>query len=125
VFIRVSVIHFLVGAGNTVAILAVYLLLPLVFFLFHPYTLYLVESDVFTVAKVSFVIKQNKCGVSFSRTHPPEATSSQNSGLLYILFHRVQQTTAVLHRHKYSSYAVFHGDDAADTPICRAKLTQL
>jgi len=27
-------------------------------------------SDVFTVAKVGFVIKQNKCGVSFPSTHP-------------------------------------------------------
>jgi len=28
------------------------------------------ESNLFTVANVSFVIKQNKCGVSFSSTHP-------------------------------------------------------
>ena len=61
---------------------------------------------------------------TFLQHTPPEATSSQNSGLLHSLFHKIQQTTAVLQRYKYSSSDVFSGDNA-DKPICHAKLIQL
>jgi hypothetical protein len=57
------------------------------------------ESDVFTVAKVSFVIKQNKCGVSFSSPHPLKPLVLKIQVSFTICF-RVQQTTAVLHRRK-------------------------
>lgn len=76
------------------------------------------------MAKVSFITKQNKCGGQFLQHTPPEATSSQNSGLLHNLFHKVQGTTAVLHRSRYSSSVVFHADNT-DTHICCAKFIQL